>query len=561
MTGATTSSIRPRACARTLEAEPFADFDAGTLALVTQGHARRLLRHSATTTAWSSRRAARSARIVGGDTEDIPATRRFFLGGGGSIRGYEYRTVGPEIDGEVVGGLSFFETSLELRFRVTDTIGIVPFIDAGAAYEDPIPDFSEDVRIGAGIGLALPYAARAAPLRRRRAAQSGDGDNCLRLLCRTGASFLTMQRRFARTLSLLVAPLSLVDRARGRRGACAGRRRTSPASSASWRTRSRRPTGRSRSTGLEGVFSWQPDDRADHRRRPRRRRGSSSTASRWCGHARRCSSRSSTSTCCARRRSRCCGKPVAPAEARRRRAAAMSGAAARDRHRQHRAAADHARGAGRRQRRRSFRRPARRSSREEALAAKLTVDRQDRAGSLSADLRFEPAENVLTADLKLEEPEGGLVAELAAACAAAPAVAVALYGSGPARSVAGQSRHAGGRRAASSPARCRSRARGRLSRRSPSSRRRSRRWCRRTTRRCVAGESRRRPRPVARRRRSDRRRNPRRCIRRASIFRRAACSAPTWCRSSAEAFAEARAGGAGRAAVPAGRRVGREPRR
>ena len=34
---------------------------------------------------------------------------------------------------------------------------------------------------------------------------------------------------------------------------------------------------------------------------------------------------------------------------------------------------------------------------EEAFAGKLTVERQDRAGSLSADLAFEPAKGILTA--------------------------------------------------------------------------------------------------------------------------------------------------------------------
>ncbi len=46
-----------------------------------------------------------------GSLSDIPATRRFFLGGGGSIRGYEYRSIGPVSGGEVVGGLSFWEAS------------------------------------------------------------------------------------------------------------------------------------------------------------------------------------------------------------------------------------------------------------------------------------------------------------------------------------------------------------------------------------------------------------------------------------------------------------------
>jgi translocation and assembly module TamA len=101
--------------------------------------------------------------IIGGSLEDIPANRRFFLGGGGSIRGYEYRSVGPRFGDEVVGGLSFWEASVETRFRVTERIGIVPFLDAGAAYPESIPDFSEDIRVGAGLGLR--YNTGLGPLR------------------------------------------------------------------------------------------------------------------------------------------------------------------------------------------------------------------------------------------------------------------------------------------------------------------------------------------------------------------------------------------------------------
>jgi translocation and assembly module TamA len=136
----------------TANAEPLFEFEEGTTALVARG----------SVSGYFSPRegdrmvfAARGAlgSIVGGELEDIPANRRFFLGGGGSIRGYEYRTVGPRVGDEVVGGLSFWEASLEARFRMTETIGIVPFIDAGAAYEDSIPDFGEGIRVGAGLGL------------------------------------------------------------------------------------------------------------------------------------------------------------------------------------------------------------------------------------------------------------------------------------------------------------------------------------------------------------------------------------------------------------------------
>jgi translocation and assembly module TamA len=52
-----------------------------------------------------------------------------------------------------VGGRSFWEASAEFRFKVTDKIGLVPFVDVGAAYEDAVPDFSEEIRIGAGLGI------------------------------------------------------------------------------------------------------------------------------------------------------------------------------------------------------------------------------------------------------------------------------------------------------------------------------------------------------------------------------------------------------------------------
>lgn len=46
---------------------------------------------------------------------------------------------------------------------MTETIGIVPFIDAGAAYAETIPDFSEGIRVGAGLGLR--YYTGLGPLR------------------------------------------------------------------------------------------------------------------------------------------------------------------------------------------------------------------------------------------------------------------------------------------------------------------------------------------------------------------------------------------------------------
>lgn len=101
--------------------------------------------------------------ILAPSIESVPASRRFIAGGGGSIRGYAYRNVGPRVNGEVVGGRSLIELSGEIRVQVTETIGVVGFVDAGNAYEDSIPDFSEELKVGVGAGLR--YFTPIGPLR------------------------------------------------------------------------------------------------------------------------------------------------------------------------------------------------------------------------------------------------------------------------------------------------------------------------------------------------------------------------------------------------------------
>lgn len=91
--------------------------------------------------------------ILGAAIADLPAHRRFYVGGGGSLRGYGYQSVSPRTDGgTIIGGRSFLEASAELRVKITDTIGIVSFVDAGAAYAAPYPDFSERTRFSVGLG-------------------------------------------------------------------------------------------------------------------------------------------------------------------------------------------------------------------------------------------------------------------------------------------------------------------------------------------------------------------------------------------------------------------------
>ncbi len=101
--------------------------------------------------------------ISGQSAADIPADLRFYAGGGGSIRGYPYQKVGPTQDGDPIGGRSILELSAEFRFKVTETIGVVAFVDGGNAYENSYPDLSEPIRWGAGAGLR--YYTAFGPLR------------------------------------------------------------------------------------------------------------------------------------------------------------------------------------------------------------------------------------------------------------------------------------------------------------------------------------------------------------------------------------------------------------
>ena len=101
----------------------------------------------------------------GADLADIPANWRFYAGGGGSVRGYAYNSLGPAgpFGLAVIGGRSLFYASAELRVKVTDTIGIVPFFDAGNAYPTSFPNFSAPLATAVGVGLR--YYTAIGPIR------------------------------------------------------------------------------------------------------------------------------------------------------------------------------------------------------------------------------------------------------------------------------------------------------------------------------------------------------------------------------------------------------------
>ncbi len=102
--------------------------------------------------------------ITGADTLEIPADRRFYAGGGGSVRGYEFQSIGPEDRfGDPQGGRSLFEVGVEVRQRILENWGLVAFVDGGNVYDSAFPDFEETPRFGGGLGVR--YYTSIGPIR------------------------------------------------------------------------------------------------------------------------------------------------------------------------------------------------------------------------------------------------------------------------------------------------------------------------------------------------------------------------------------------------------------
>lgn len=93
----------------------------------------------------------RVGTISGIDRIDLAPSRRFYGGGGGSVRGFGYQQLGPkDLDANPIGGRSMNEAAIEGRYRFGN-FGVAGFIDAGQVYESSIPKF-DDWRFGVGIG-------------------------------------------------------------------------------------------------------------------------------------------------------------------------------------------------------------------------------------------------------------------------------------------------------------------------------------------------------------------------------------------------------------------------
>ena len=113
----------------------------------------------------------RFGSITGVPRDALAPSRRFYAGGGGSVRGFGFQELGPReilpnpdfdpADPDAapatiavpLGGRSLAEFALEGRYRFGN-YGVVAFVDAGQVYEAEYPTFSS-MRFGVGIGGRL----------------------------------------------------------------------------------------------------------------------------------------------------------------------------------------------------------------------------------------------------------------------------------------------------------------------------------------------------------------------------------------------------------------------
>lgn len=114
--------------------------------------------------------------------DELPPSLRFYAGGDQSVRGYGYKSLGPEdASGKVVGGQYLTESSIEVERKFTDTWSAAVFYDMGNAYDD----INADLQAGAGLGVRmnLPFGQ----MRLDAACALSDADYPLRIHLTIGA--------------------------------------------------------------------------------------------------------------------------------------------------------------------------------------------------------------------------------------------------------------------------------------------------------------------------------------------------------------------------------------
>jgi translocation and assembly module TamA len=106
----------------------------------------------------------RLGSTFGSSLAALPANKRFYAGGGASVRGYRFQFAGPlDINNNPIGGRSIIEGAAELRARVFGNFQLAGFVDAGSVSATSLPDFGADMFVGVGAGVR--YLTAVGPIR------------------------------------------------------------------------------------------------------------------------------------------------------------------------------------------------------------------------------------------------------------------------------------------------------------------------------------------------------------------------------------------------------------
>ena len=97
-----------------------------------------------------------------GDAAEVPIDERLFIGGGRTVRGFDYRDVGPKVTltpgattggYKAVGGRSLALGNIEYTLPIVSKLRLGIFYDIGNVWRDPYEFHDDNLAAGAGVGI------------------------------------------------------------------------------------------------------------------------------------------------------------------------------------------------------------------------------------------------------------------------------------------------------------------------------------------------------------------------------------------------------------------------
>lgn len=97
-----------------------------------------------------------------GDSDYVPIQFRYFAGGTSTVRGFEYREVGPTEkrfiwfgDEAYVGGELRLVQNAEIKYKITENLRVYSFVDAGGVWREAGDFDIGDMKYSVGLGLGF----------------------------------------------------------------------------------------------------------------------------------------------------------------------------------------------------------------------------------------------------------------------------------------------------------------------------------------------------------------------------------------------------------------------